>query len=488
MQLTVRNLIENSALKIKLINKNSNIDKKVIWAHTSELANPSEWVQPYSLIMTTGLGIPKHADEQKNYIQRIIDAELSTLLISDNMSAPDDLSALLEIADKYDFPICYIDYHTPFSEVTKLVNDANTDKKDIINHQLSKILYENTQALIKKHKINDLLVHVRNLLNIPIYLIDPENPSEALFTCEPTPEDIINRLASFDFTNTDIQKIYKKSSVTLHAIPLKSIECSLIIADNDISNDLLQNLAILFSLYISTRKEHFYEKLLQSGELLDDILNERVTDAYIEKRLTNLQIDLNNNHIVIAQPDPNIDYKKKLFKSNVGNIALAKQDRLILMIEKTKLAKLTQLFPMIGVSDTVNKTKRICDALQEAALAYKHASSEFPIQYYTQQNYSKQTLPKSIEDAQRIFELNLGTLYTQDQSKNTRYIHTLKIFLENDRSWEKTSKILHIHKQTLVYRIQKIEDMTQRKLNSTSDIVELWMALKAGEILGVIDE
>jgi purine catabolism regulator len=30
--------------------------------------------------------------------------------------------------------------------------------------------------------------------------------------------------------------------------------------------------------------------------------------------------------------------------------------------------------------------------------------------------------------------------------------------------------------------------MTQRQLNSTADIVELWIALKAGEILGIIEE
>ncbi|MGL4673993.1 MAG: PucR family transcriptional regulator ligand-binding domain-containing protein, partial [Wohlfahrtiimonas sp.] len=70
MQLTIRNLINMPALKIKLLSEDKGIDKEIVWAHTSELENPSEWVQPNYLIMTTGLGIPKTSEKQKDYIQR----------------------------------------------------------------------------------------------------------------------------------------------------------------------------------------------------------------------------------------------------------------------------------------------------------------------------------------------------------------------------------------------------------------------------------
>ncbi|MGL4674779.1 MAG: helix-turn-helix domain-containing protein, partial [Wohlfahrtiimonas sp.] len=319
-------------------------------------------------------------------------------------------------------------------------------------------------------------------------LINTDSPTEALFNCLPTPQEIQNRLLGFDFTTTDIQKIYQKSAITLHAVPLKAEGFTLIVADNNVSLDLLQNLALLFSLYLESRKDHFYQRITQSGEFLDDILNEGVSETYIDKKLPSFHINTNNSCILIAKSQQNINYKKMLFKFGINGLVLFKQDRIILMADKAHLTKLTQLFPMIGISDVIKQTHRIHDAFQEATLAFKNCSEDFPAQYYAEQNYSKQTLPKSIEEAQRIFELNLDVIYHNDQTKNTRYIHTLKTFLENDRAWEKTSKILHIHKQTLVYRIQKIQEMTQRQLNSTADIVELWMALKAGEILGIIEE
>ena len=488
MQLTIRNLINMPALKIKLLSEDKGIDKKIVWAHTSELENPSEWVQPNYLIMTTGLGIPRTAEKQKDYIKRIIDADLSGLMISDNMSAPEDLSTLIEVANEYQFPVLFIDYHTPFIEIARIVHEANKDKKDLINHQLSKVLYENTQELIKEHNVKELMNRIHNLLNMPLYLINTDSPTEALFNCAPTPADIQSRLLDFDFKTTDIQKIYQKSSVTLHAVPLKAQGFTLIVADNNISLDLLQNLALLFSLYLESKKDHFYQRITQSGEFLDDILNEGVSENYIDKKLPSFHINTNSSCILIAKPQKSINYKNFLFKFGINGLVLFKQDRVILMADKTHLSKLTQLFPMIGISDVIKKTHRIYDAFQEASLAFKNCSKEFPAQYYAEQNYSKQTLPKSIEEAQKIFEFNLGILHTNDLAKSTRYIHTLKAFLENDRAWEKTAKILHIHKQTLVYRIQKIQEMTQRQLNSTADIVELWIALKAGEILGIIEE
>ncbi|GAA5096582.1 PucR family transcriptional regulator [Wohlfahrtiimonas larvae] len=488
MQLTIRNLINMPALKIKLLSENKGIDRKIVWAHTSELENPSEWVQPNYLIMTTGLGIPKTPEKQKDYIKRIIDADLSGLMISDNMSAPDDLSTLIEVANQYKFPVLFIDYHTPFIEIARIVHEANKDNKDLINHQLSKVLYENTQELIKEHNVKDLMVRIHNLLNMPVYLINTDDPTETLFNCTPVPESIQSRLLDFDFKTTDIQKIYQKSSTTLHTIPLKAQGFMLIVADNTISLDLLQNLALLFSLYLESKKDHFYQRIIQSGELLDDILNEGVNENYIDKKLPSFHINISHCCIFIAKLQKNINYKKLLFKFSINGLVLFKKDRVILLADKSHLTKLITIFPFIGISDAIQKTHRIHNAFREASLAFKNCSKEFPTQYYAEQNYSNQTLPKSIEEAQKIFDLNLGKLYTNDQSKNTRYIYTLKMFLENDRAWEKTAKILHIHKQTLVYRIQKIQEITQRQLNITADIVELWIALKAGEILGVIEE
>ena len=58
MGLTVNDLVTNSALQIKVISKNYNLEKPVHWAHVCELIDPTEWLGDGDLLMTTGIGIP----------------------------------------------------------------------------------------------------------------------------------------------------------------------------------------------------------------------------------------------------------------------------------------------------------------------------------------------------------------------------------------------------------------------------------------------
>ena len=490
MQLTVRDLVEMPQLKISPIAGINGLGRTIEWAHTSELEDPSAWVLPNYLIMTTGLGIPKHQKKQHDYIMRLIDADLAGLMISDEMNAPDNLSKLIEIADAHDFPVLFINYHVPFIEVAKIIIEANKGKKDAVNNALVNLLYDHTKELIKEHDINALLERVSVLLNLPIYLMDPIDPTIPLFNLAPLPESILTTIKKTPLTLKEVQKIYQPSAPTLHMIPLQAQDLLLIVIDNSINHELMQNLSMLFSLCLENRKETCYQRFRLSSDFLDDILNERVSSAYIEQKLPNFKIDMEQTpcYAVITTLEADHHYLKQFFKYNVSGMALLKKGRLFLITEAPHIDTLTRLFAQLGISDPIVEIKRIHDTFQEAMLAYKNSSPEYPIQHYSNQNYATHTLPRSLEEAERIFEFNLGALYEQDQSKNTRYLHTLKAFLENDRAWEKTANQLHIHKQTLVYRIHKVEEITGRKLNSTADVVELWMALKAGEILGHIIE
>lgn len=56
---------------------------------------------------------------------------------------------------------------------------------------------------------------------------------------------------------------------------------------------------------------------------------------------------------------------------------------------------------------------------------------------------------------------------------------TLRVFLENGRSWQRTAEALHVHRQTVLYRIRRIEQLTGKRIADTGDLATLWLALKA---------
>jgi PucR family transcriptional regulator, purine catabolism regulatory protein len=53
----------------------------------------------------------------------------------------------------------------------------------------------------------------------------------------------------------------------------------------------------------------------------------------------------------------------------------------------------------------------------------------------------------------------LGPLIRHDAEHGTDYVHTLRVVLRLDRSWQQAAAELHIHKQTLGYRIRRIEQI-----------------------------
>lgn len=79
----------------------------------------------------------------------------------------------------------------------------------------------------------------------------------------------------------------------------------------------------------------------------------------------------------------------------------------------------------------------------------------------------------------------LGPLLSYDKRHNGNLLTTLRVFLANDCSWQETSTQLHMHINTLRYRITRIEELLNRDIGSLDDRVDLVLAFDS---LNVKDE
>jgi purine catabolism regulator len=57
------------------------------------------------------------------------------------------------------------------------------------------------------------------------------------------------------------------------------------------------------------------------------------------------------------------------------------------------------------------------------------------------------------------------------------------VYFDANRSWQEGANRLGIHKQTLVYRIRRIEELTGRKLGDIKDQTEMYLALRTWQLL-----
>ncbi|MCR3737893.1 PucR C-terminal helix-turn-helix domain-containing protein [Actinomadura glauciflava] len=77
----------------------------------------------------------------------------------------------------------------------------------------------------------------------------------------------------------------------------------------------------------------------------------------------------------------------------------------------------------------------------------------------------------------------LGPLEEYDSTRQADLVHTLEVFLSCSGSWSRTATRLHVHVNTLRYRIRRIEDLTGRDLGRLEDRVDFFLALRAASTL-----
>ena len=136
----------------------------------------------------------------------------------------------------------------------------------------------------------------------------------------------------------------------------------------------------------------------------------------------------------------------------------------------------------MGSSARITTAGRLPDAAQEArwALGVAEAEKRRLVRYG---DPTALLLPRSVTEAQAVVSRILGPLIAHDAEHGTAYVETLRAILRHNRSWQLAAAELHIHKQTLGYRIRKTEQLTGRGLARTEHLAEWWFALRAHDLL-----
>jgi purine catabolism regulator len=146
------------------------------------------------------------------------------------------------------------------------------------------------------------------------------------------------------------------------------------------------------------------------------------------------------------------------------------------------LGELLPLGSRVGVSGIFEDPTKTPTAAQQARWAMGSATAERPISRHG--DSGALFGPRSRDEAQMMVDHVLGAIIDYDNEADTDLVHSLRVFLECNRSWKLAASKLFVHKQTLIYRMHRVEEFTGRKLSETTDVVDFWLALRAYEIIG----
>ncbi|AVH55827.1 MULTISPECIES: PucR family transcriptional regulator [Streptomyces] len=136
----------------------------------------------------------------------------------------------------------------------------------------------------------------------------------------------------------------------------------------------------------------------------------------------------------------------------------------------------------IGVSAAVHSAEGLRGALEEARHARRVAAARpGRVCAAGHQELASHVLllPFVPDDVRRAFTARLlDPLRDYDRRHRAELIPTLEAFLDCDGSWTRCATRLHLHVNTLRYRVGRIEQLTSRDLSRLEDKLDFFLALR----------
>ncbi|GII55355.1 hypothetical protein Pth03_37440 [Planotetraspora thailandica] len=135
----------------------------------------------------------------------------------------------------------------------------------------------------------------------------------------------------------------------------------------------------------------------------------------------------------------------------------------------------------IGLSGALQGAASIRGGVEEAGHARRLADARGGAVVTSDEIYTHALLLATVPgEIRRSFAGRLlGPLFDYDRTHQADLVRTLGAFLDSAGSWNACAERLHVHVNTVRYRIRRVEELTGKDLSSMRDRVDLFLALRA---------
>jgi len=469
--ITVDSLVLIPDLNIEYLAGSSGGGRPVSWAHAVDLPDPWAWAGPGDLVMTTGAGMPQDGVAQAEWLGHLINAGVSGLIVASPPGAQEISRAMLHEADIRGFPLLRAPYELEFVSLARLViKNALTLERQQLD-KAKRLFDAYGESISRDSGVEERLGAIARSVGWQLELVD-----------------------DVDGQTTYVSKFKVGSLAQSSAMPVPGrLRTSLRIQKpvNAPADTLLTYyVAAIMALELEQQAKVLDELRAQGssalGELLEGGIEFHVLAPLLRKRnLTGKMV------LVCFEPGMEGPYSP-------ANIHLARElrDSCVLITEEagklialvpedsgvaSSMARLLGKGTRAGVSACLSTAVNAQEAKRQAFLAL-HDSSELGVglSRYGDDTAESGYFPRSVAESRAVVDRILGRLIEHDRSSRSALLSTLEVFLSSDRSLVRASQILNIHRQTLVYRLNTIQQVTGLHPSSTEGTAQFWFALQTG--------
>ncbi|WP_159708051.1 PucR family transcriptional regulator [Arthrobacter sp. 18067] len=502
MAITVAELVAEPQLGLALLAGSAGADNRITWAHTSDLPRLWEWVTGGELMMTNGLSIPADADGQVALAEALMDSGASALAIGEKMHAPPLTPEFLEACNRLPLPLLNIPYPLPFIAIARSVAESSLLEESRRLRQTARVYDLLRTVGASEDHWQSLVQRLATELDAELFVVDrrclhpwhpdgKELPEFLADAWEPSSGHVSPAGKNFQW-----HRIRGRHVLTMD-IPTHANALLVVLPNSEPHPDavVLLHAATVLGLQLSRIVLSLEGRHRLAGEFLLQAMDGRLGVAEMESRLTAFEVppqgfllaSLTADAADKAADDGDrlANVHIELWRHGVASASLKRNNRLHVVIPADVpdevLVHCAGLETSIGISAPA-AVANIQRALQESlwALGSARANGLGLARYAEGPSWLGLT---GFEEGTALVRRLLGPIFDYEQSQEGDLIVTLRTYLDSQRSWQKTATALFAHRQTIIYRVRKIGELTGLDMGETSTVAQLWFALQIHEAM-----
>jgi purine catabolism regulator len=521
------------------------LHRPVRWVHIVAMpeSDDYQWTQGGEIILSVAYGLQENTERQARIIPIMAESKIAALVISMGHYLQQIPPLMVEAANRLNFPIIEVPGDTLFVDITKAIFGTLESKQSAIQRQMRVIHETLTRVVLDGGKIQDVAEIIASFLNKSVTIesgtfevlaharrgtIDPAR-RKSIESGRTSPE-VTNTLLNSGFYK---QLLTERESKQLDPIPELGLELERIVAPIIVSNTIIGYMWVIALHADLTELDHLvleqaattaaliiykdraiYENMLAlRGDFFNLLLQpNQVPQTWLESQAIAFDFQLERQYQVLlfSTRKATSEDLTQLLNSidsqlrSVAKALIVSREQQVVVVLQTRnvpngkhiahtlhsyLQQQERTPPdlIVGIGNAVKSYVEIINSYEQAKEAITIAErldilgmiefNELGLFHWLQQ-LSNQVLE------QNIFYVAIAKLAEFDQKHNKQLLPTLEIFLQCGGSIKEASELLFVHRNTLLYRLERIETFTNVQLKNPDNRLNLSVALKAFRLRG----
>lgn len=500
VKLSVQEVLQNKHFgHAKVVAGKAGLCRLVRWVHVLELTSISNLLNGNELILSTGIGWKGDNDAFSSFVQQSIDSNASGLCIELGPYISKVPQEVIQLADFYDFPLIVFSKEVRFIDITQEIHSLLIKKHYHILSDLEKYSNRLNQVLLSSNAQQKILQLLHNHLKMTVIYISNQDKVKVISKKTQEEQDILVKLLKgnsipghLNVAHQSVQALnqtYADLFIISESETITEFE-TLILDRSAIA--LAQSL--LRELYIEEQRK------AKEAEWISCWLEGGHSNEQIHRYLSELEPNLipNGCTVLICKADnlnkiiPEFTYLKLYFRSifeqrGIYLLSYIQKNQMVFIlvnywksddlksrvqggIECLKESEFIkkQEFPVLqfSVGKFVNDLSLVKDSYhtaKETLSIRERMPNELISYFYGDLHIFRLVLAAKEQGVLSEFISDyLGLVLLHDQQNKAELLKTLKVYLRCKGAKKETADQLHIVRQTLYHRLDKLYELIGR--------------------------